>query len=39
MHIRPIAAGASTTAKSISVSIALQQGKQDAVLPRRFWAS
>jgi hypothetical protein len=32
MHIRPIAAGASTTTKSIRVSIALQQGKQDAAL-------
>jgi hypothetical protein len=30
MHTRPIAAGASTIAKSISVSIALQHSKRDA---------
>jgi hypothetical protein len=36
MHIRPIAAGARTTTKSIKVSIALQQGKQDAALLSRL---
>jgi hypothetical protein len=34
MHIRPIAAGANTTTKSISVSIAPQRSKQNAC-PRR----
>jgi len=32
MHARPIAAGSSSNSRSISVSIALQQGKNDAGL-------